>query len=179
MYEYIDASHLCDHRLYEARAGVPLGVLLHTTDGKNSQAYLQGGSIAAGNPASADFLITRNHKVVRLVPIGSMAYHAGVCRWDGKLDRGNVTSRLLVGIEIENYDRGGEAPTIGQHKCVAAVLLVFAATYPHEALRVYGHYGVAYPMGRRSDPHGLDWGYIFWLMAHHPEECKLTSAHLF
>lgn len=179
MHESIDASALCDVRLYEGRNGTPSGVLLHTTDGKNSQAYLQGGSIAAGRPASADFLITRSHKLVRLVPKGMMSYHAGVCRWKGKIDQGNLVSRELVGVEIENYDREGEIPTVEQHLCVAAFLLAYAFHYPTQALMVYGHYGLAWPMGRRSDPHALDWGYVFWAMAHNPDACKLRGAQPF
>lgn len=179
MYTYEDASGLCLATLYEPRGHDPRGILVHTTDGKDSQAYLQGGSTRAGHPASSDFLITRSHKVLRLVPRGMMAYHAGVTSWRGKNDKTNTASRDLVGVEIENYDRGGEAPTDDQHKCLAALLLLFAAHYPAPPLSVYGHYGIASPMGRRSDPHALDWGYVFWLMAHQPDVCKLTSTRIF
>jgi len=153
-------------------------VMLHTTDGVNSQAYLQGGSAVAGRPASADYLITRSGTVLKLIPHGMMAYHAGVVLWGDKQDKSNECSRDLIGIEIENNDHTGQVPTVLQHHAVAGVLLVLAEHYKWSPLIVYGHYGLAWPMGRRSDPHAWDWGYMFWLMAHSPETCQLYGAPL-
>jgi N-acetyl-anhydromuramyl-L-alanine amidase AmpD len=179
MFEVVDVSRLCDPRLYEARGGDPEGVLLHTTDGRLSQAWLQGGSVLAGKPASSDFLITRSGKILRLVPKGSMAYHAGVCRVGGVLDRGNRTSRELIGIEIENADSAGEVPTPVQHGAVAGLVLAAAARYKWSPLLIYGHYGLAYPMGRRSDPASWNWGYMAWMMAHAHETITLYGASPF
>ncbi len=179
MFEVYDASALCDARLYEARQGDPDGALLHTTDGRHSQAWLQGGSLLAGKAASADFLITRSGKIIRLVPRGAMSYHAGVCVYGGMLDRKNKVSRSLMGVEVENADSAGEVPTPAQHQAAAGLLLVAAAHYGWSPLLVYGHYGLAFPMGRRSDPRGWNWGYMFWLMAHSHHSITLYGANPF
>jgi N-acetyl-anhydromuramyl-L-alanine amidase AmpD len=179
MFEVYDASSLCDKQLYEPRGDDPDGVLIHTSDGRSSQAYLQGGSIAAGHPASADFLITRLGRIIRLVPRGMMSYHAGVTIWQGKLDTVNRASRSLVGIELENYDSQGEIPTSYQHAAVAGLCLVAASYYNWSPFIAYGHYGIAQPMGRRSDPHQFNWGYMAWLMAHAHESITLYGANPF
>jgi N-acetyl-anhydromuramyl-L-alanine amidase AmpD len=165
--------------LYAPRPKPPIGFLLHTTDGKDSLAWLQGGSARAGKPASADFLITKLGKIIRVVPRGTHSYHAGVCRWRGRIETGNLVSTLLVGIEVENADSQGEEPNEEQHRAVAALLLVGASKYAWSPLRGFGHYGLAHPMGRRSDPHAWDWGYLAWLMAHAKDSLRLIGDAAF
>lgn len=164
MYTLEDESSKCDPTLYEVRGQEPEGLMVHTTDGVDSQGWLQGGSRTAGKPASVDFLIARSGRVIRLVPRGMMAYHAGKCLWNGAVDGNNETSRRLMGVELENADSQRQVPTLQQHEALAALTLGLASKYKWGPLRVYGHYGLAYPMGRRSDPHALDWGHVFWLM---------------
>ncbi len=179
IYRVQDVSAATLSTLYAPRPKSPIGFLLHTTDGRNSLAWLQGASAAAGKPASADFLITRLGKILRLVPRGAHSYHAGVCRWGGRIDGANEVSRLFVGIEVENADSAGEEPTEMQHRAVAALLLAAASKYGWSPLRGFGHYGLAYPMGRRSDPHAWDWGYMAWLMAHAQTSLTLTGDAAF
>jgi N-acetyl-anhydromuramyl-L-alanine amidase AmpD len=179
MFEVYDASALCDKTLYEARGDDPDGIMLHTTDGRSSQDWLQGGSRRAGKPASSDFLIARSGKIIRIVPRGQMSYHAGVCRDARGVDTDGRTSRALIGIEVENADSAGETPTSQQHGAVAGLVLAAASFYKWSPVIMYGHYGLAHPMGRRSDPHAWNWGYMMWLMAHSHDSISLFGASPF
>lgn len=166
MYHVTDDSAKCDRTLYQGRGLKPIGAMIHTTDGVSSQDWLQRGSRAAGKPASIDYLTTRSGDLIKCVPRGMMSYHAGRCWWGGALDNSDRASRDLIGIEVENADSKLEVPTPAQHMAVAGLLLRLADHFSWSPLVIYGHYGLAIPMGRRSDPHGWDWGYMYWLMAH-------------
>lgn len=176
MYEVIDETKRADLRIYPKRQREPMGAMIHTTDGVNSLEYLLFGSIRDQRYASADYLVSRKGAIHRLAPIGRGAYHAGVCLWGDHIDRANATSMALVGIEVENADSKGQLPTVDQHRAVAGLVRELAHAYKWAPLAVYGHYGLAYPMGRRSDPRGWDWGYMFWLMAHAPAITQLAGA---
>lgn len=177
MFEVQDVSHNTDDRVIgPRRLQSRLGIMLHTTDGTNSLSWLQGGSARAGKPASADVLVDRMGNIKLLIPPGHYAYHAGRCWWQGSIDESDEVSRRFIGVEIENADSRGSVPTYLQHRAVAGLCLVCAAGSLSPKLSVIGHYGVAYPMGRRSDPRGWDWGYMFWLMAHAKETIQLYGA---
>jgi hypothetical protein len=174
-----DDSAKCDPSLFGRAVLDREGVLVHTTDGVNSQGWLQGGSAKAGKPASCDFLVQRDGTIIRLVPRGTYSYHAGVCKWEGRVDRAGKVSQLLIGVEVENADSAGQTPTEVQHIAVAALILRAAWHHAFSPLSVYGHYGLAYPMGRRSDPYGFDWGYVMWLLAHNRDALVLTGDKAF
>src|SRR5687768_13433466 len=142
MFTIVDVSLNTDRRLYFTRRTPPIGALVHTTDGVNSLAYLQGGVLREGRIASANYLIGRNNEIWRLTPHTGAAYHAGVCRWNGKIDTMNRASHDLVGIELENYDRGTQVPTAFQHAALAALLLRLAHMYGWSPMCVYGHGGI-------------------------------------
>jgi N-acetyl-anhydromuramyl-L-alanine amidase AmpD len=152
-----------------------LGVVLHTTDGVDSLAWLQGGSANGGSGASADYLVLRRGDILKLMPRGYHAFHAGVTNLSGSKDPLNHVSRRYIGIEVENLDSKGQVPTGPQHEATAGLIAFVADVYRFSPLRVYGHYGLAYPMGRRSDPHAWDWGLMFWLMAHAKERITLIG----
>jgi N-acetyl-anhydromuramyl-L-alanine amidase AmpD len=167
MFEVQDVSRVTKRDVIGGpiEASKRLGVLLHTTDGRNSLAWLQGASAVAGKPASADYLITRSGHIYKLMPKGHYAWHAGVTNLSGKVDTADYVSRSFIGIEVENADSAGQLPTRSQHEATAGLLLLLATVYDFSPLHVYGHYALAFPMGRRSDPHAWDWGLMFWLMA--------------
>lgn len=157
-------EHLMDARLTYRRAVDPIGALLHTTDGTNSLDWLLGGSLRAGSAASCDFLIKRDGTIYQLTRLGSGSYHAGRCWWQGAPDNSDAASRALIGIELENHDRVNEICTVAQHEALAVLLLRLAHYFNWSPINVWGHYELARPMGRRSDPQGLDWGLLFWMM---------------
>lgn len=136
-----------------------VGTLIHTTGGTDSLGWLTTGSAASGNPASADYLIARDGKRYSLCPAGRYPYHAGQSRliYQNALYLGNGVSQLLLGVELENAD--STLVTFEQIDSLAELIvsdpLRQGWQWPYYVL---GHYEVAAPVGRRSDPLGLDWG---------------------
>lgn len=148
-------------RVCGARAFGPGGTLVHTTSGVDSLEWLQGGSASAGTPASADFLIAREGTQYNITPAGRYAYHAGQSIYT--LDRpyrNDEVSQKLLGVELEALDN--QQITFQQYDSLAQLIVeqaqVWAWRWPFIIL---GHYAVARPLGRRSDPVNFDWG---WLM---------------
>lgn len=136
-----------------------IGALIHTTNGADSLHWLITGSADAGRPASADYLISRDGTRHRICPRGYFPYHAGVSQlaYNGFVYRGDEVSRLLLGIELES--RENELVTWPQIDSLAELVvsdpLAQGWRWPYY---VRGHYDVARPLGRRSDPLGFDWG---------------------
>jgi N-acetyl-anhydromuramyl-L-alanine amidase AmpD len=148
-----------DSRNISAGRGIPSGTLVHTTSGLSSLHWLLTGSARAGYPASADTLIDRRGERYNLVPDGYYPYHAGVSRltYNNRLYQGNEVSALLLGVELENLDT--TYCTWQQLDSLAELIvhrgLVYGWRWPYYIL---GHYEVALPVGRRSDPLGFAWG---------------------
>jgi N-acetyl-anhydromuramyl-L-alanine amidase AmpD len=140
------------------RAG-HVGALVHTTSGIDSLHWLLSGSAESGQPATADYLIARDGTQYQIVPTGQWGYHAGksLLIYNSRVYRNDEISRLLMGIELENLDN--TQCTYEQHDSLAAVIvregLRLGWRWPYYLL---GHYEVATPMGRRSDPRGFLWG---------------------
>ena len=160
-YGFDDISLRTDLSVCGNRTIGPRGALIHTTSGVDSTKWLQGGSAEAGRPASADYLIKRQGQRYSLTPIGKYAYHAGISRYT--LDRvyiNNEVSQVLLGVELECLDQ--ESPTFEQVDSLAELIVTIA---PHYGWRwpfiILGHYAVARPQGRRSDPVNFDWGWLF------------------
>lgn len=160
-YGFSDDSSNTSLRVCGHRTLSPRGTLLHTTSGTDSLQWLQGGSAIAGSPASSDVLIARSGYRHYITPDGRYAYHAGVSTYT--LDRvyhDDEVSQVLVGIELECLDV--QVPTFEQldslGECIAGLAALYGWRWPFIIL---GHYAVARPLGRRSDPVNLDWG---WLM---------------
>lgn len=136
-----------------------IGTCVHTTSGVDSRNWLTGGSKQSGNPASADYLIARSGITYKITPEGRYAYHAGASRLDyaGHIFSGNEVSQLLIGVELECLDN--QLVTFEQIDALASLIVhlsvSFAWRWPYY---IVGHYEVARPVGRRSDPQGLDWG---------------------
>jgi hypothetical protein len=55
--------------------------------------------------------------------------------------------------------RAGESPTWQQYDSLAEQIVVWAERWSWRWPYVqYGHYGIASPIGRKSDPYLFDWG---------------------
>ncbi len=158
-YPDIDNSSSGDTRNFGAGRGIIVGTLIHTTSGTSSLDWLLSGSARAGRPASADFLIDRDGTRHKLTRPGYYPYHAGESRYDiyGRKYRGNDLSSILLGVELENRD--DQRCTYQQLDSLAELLVIVGLDnswrWPYYLL---GHYEVARPLGRRSDPQGFDWG---------------------
>jgi N-acetyl-anhydromuramyl-L-alanine amidase AmpD len=158
IYDRSDVTADTDFRVWGHRANRPRGSLIHTTSGINSRKWLQGGSAQSGTPASADALIDRAGTQYILVGPEGYAYHAGKSQL--QLERllvNNQVSEALCGIELECLDN--QEPTYAQYDSLAALMLWYAGLYNWRwPLVYYGHYSVARPIGRRSDPVNFNWG---------------------
>ena len=156
-----DVTANTDLRVCGNRTLSPSGCLIHTTSGANSLQWLQGGSAVAGSPASSDALIERQGTQYLITPPGHFAYHAGQSLW--WFDRyysGDEVSQVLLGVELENLDT--QSPTFEQYDSLAQLIVSWGAQHAWRwPYIILGHYAVARPLGRRSDPLNFDWG---WLM---------------
>lgn len=174
-YKVVNVSASTDSRNYFLRARRPDGVLLHTTDGVDSLAWLQTGAARSGRPASADYLIAHDGTAYQIVPHGFAAYHAGdsIAPINGSWWEDDEVSRRLVGIELEQ-----KLPawcTYAQLDSLAELIAFLA--WVHEwrwPYTILTHGNVAIPPGRRADPQGFEWGtfigrlYAASLAAHIP-----------
>jgi N-acetyl-anhydromuramyl-L-alanine amidase AmpD len=158
-YSHIDISDHTNPGVNDNRRISPVGACIHTTSGVNSLDWLTGGSKLAGNPASADFLIARDGTTYKISPEGRYAYHAGASRlnYNGRIYSGNEVSQLLIGVELECLDN--ELCTWQQLDALAALFVQLSVAWQWRwPYYVQGHYELARPVGRRSDPQGFDWG---------------------
>jgi N-acetyl-anhydromuramyl-L-alanine amidase AmpD len=160
VYPRHDVTIHTDLRVCGDRTIGPGGALIHSTSGTDSLAWLQGGSANAGSPASADALIARQGTQYLITPDGKYAYHAGPSFFT--LDRsyyGDEVSQFFLGIELECLDT--QIPTFEQYDSLADLLVYYAGIHAWRwPLIILGHYAVARPLGRRSDPVNFDWGWL-------------------
>lgn len=158
-YRIVDVSRTTSPVVNDNRRISPIGTCVHTTSGVNSLDWLTVGSQQAGTPASADYLIERDGTTYKITPDGRYAYHAGQSRLDyaGHTYTGDEVSQLLIGVELEALDNQGV--TWQQVDALAALIVHLSVDWRWRwPYIIYGHYEVARPVGRRSDPQGLDWG---------------------
>lgn len=144
---------------YFRRSINPVGALAHTTEGRGALQWLQRGSLAAGRPASADFYIQRDGQRYSLMPKGMAAYHAGDSEvvLQGRLFRDDQVSAMLIGVELERA--GSDIITYEQYDSFAELIVQLSDVYSWRwPYTIHGHYSVARPLGRRSDPVNFDWG---------------------
>jgi N-acetyl-anhydromuramyl-L-alanine amidase AmpD len=158
-YNDVDNSSSGDPRNYRIGRSSVIGALIHSTAGTSSLDWLLTGSARAGQPAGADFLIDRDGTRHKLCKPGYYPYHAGHSRFNifGRDYSGDALSSVLVGIELECLDT--QLCTYQQLDSLAELIVMLGFDngwrWPYYLL---GHYEVALPLGRRSDPQGFAWG---------------------
>lgn len=158
-YATLDVRSATSARVIGSRRFKPVGACIHNTDGSNSLAWLQGSSANAGRPASADCLVSKSGQRYLLTGPSNYAYHAGTTATVGGpfLIGPDMANHYLLGIELEY--RSLEGPTFEQVDSCAEQLIDWAIYWGWRwPLVIFGHYGLAVPIGRRSDPFLLDWG---------------------
>jgi N-acetyl-anhydromuramyl-L-alanine amidase AmpD len=131
-------------------------IVLHTTMGYNSLAWLQGGSHLAGTPASCDYLITRIGDIYQLSVPGRYAYHSGTARWLYVQDSDYTVNQSAVGIEWECAEHRGQKITDLQYIAGAALIRRLFEYHDLQVDKLVTHGGVALPPGRKKDPIYLD-----------------------
>lgn len=157
MPNYYDVSSRTSNLVNGQRKLKRRGIVIHTTEGYNSLAWLQGESAVSGNPASADFLITRSGDIYQITPPGLFAYHSGRSRHLLYQEPDKTISQGYYGIELEQYERAGQKVTDNQYISVAWLSRILIAVHRMDFRCIVGHYEIALPAGRKSDPTGFDW----------------------
>lgn len=176
MYDSRDDSSGFDSRNGFRGVRSPIGTLLHTTSGTSSLDWLLHGAAAAGLPASADFLIDRNGTRHTIAPAGVIPYHAGVsvAYLHGRRFVNDQVSAMLIGIEMEQA--GEQQVTYEQFDSCAELIVqlsdVFLWQWPYTIL---GHYEVARPLGRRSDPVNFSWGDFMGRLYYHAKVAGISG----
>lgn len=119
---------------------------------------------------SADFVIGRDGRIVRVVPKGYIAWHAGKCSFHGKVV-GDYNYRAY-GIELVNKGDGVQPYPEEQIEAMAFVIAHIQAESPTVRL-LRRHADVAYPLGRKTDPAGLSIGRIYDAVRHYQPHVEL------
>lgn len=155
--KYIDVSSTTQATVTSRRTFRRRGIVLHETIGTYSLSWLQGVSALRGRPASSDFLINRPGDIYQLTRPGWYAYHTGTARWQLIQDPDYTINQSFIGIEFENNPQRGQKLTDLQYIAGAALIRALVASHELHVSNIVGHYQVALPRGRKSDPLTLDW----------------------
>jgi len=101
---------------------------------------------------SAHFVVGKDGRVVQMVPVEKRAWHAGTSVFDGV----NRVNDFSVGVEIVNLNDGKDPFTSAQYEAVAGLIRFIRSKYTVPDDNIVSHAQVALPVGRKSDPVGLD-----------------------
>ncbi len=121
-------------------------VLLHTTEGYNSEGYLR-----CGNGVSIHKLMQRDGQIIKMVNEWERAFHAGRSSFGGRSDWNNFS----IGYEIE-HKHGTNQITDIQYEAVAQSIAYDTARFHIFDYWVRFHREVALPRGRKLDPTDYD-----------------------
>lgn len=134
----------------------PLGVdciVVHATATESVPKTIRTLTLPIDRHVSAHFLVDKQGRVLRLVPIERRAWHAGISALNGR----EHVNDFSVGIEIMNRSDGRDPYTDAQYKAVALLIRRLRTCYDVPDTRIVSHAAVALPKGRKSDPVGFDW----------------------
>ncbi len=127
------------------------GLVLHST----ANSTLSGVVAWFQNPESylsAHYVVGKDGKIVQMVRDRHRAWHAGKSEWRGKPDLNSWT----LGIEMVNLNDGLDPYPQVQYRAVLALCRYLLGRYDISVDNVVGHYQVAIPAGRKTDPRGFD-----------------------
>ena len=144
-------------------------VVIHTTQGYNSLAWLQGASCLSGKCVSADFLINRLGWVYQIGRPGHYTFHTGTARWQFLQDPDYTLNQSAIGIELECHEERRQRINNLQYIACAALCRALVAAHDIIPDGIVTHAMVALPRGRKSDPKYFD-NYVFGRELAHPSE---------
>jgi hypothetical protein len=153
----------------------PIGTIVHHTDGIDSTSVLTGHHASGEESVSADVLIGRDGIRKYITRWDQYAYGVGATisnaiQW-GMYDNPN---ERWDSIEVEYMPLQG--PTWQQYDSTAECIVERAAHWAWRwPFRIYGHYGIAVPMGRKSDPFLWDWGSFMGFLLTRAQEAGVTG----
>ena len=171
-YPSVDISGHTHPSNYGVRAMRPIGTGVHTTGSANSIPFLQSDRRATSGISGADYLISREGDRHQLTPSGKFAYHFGKARWNYLSNDGDLLSKMYIGVELENLN--DQMCTWMQMDSLAELIVsvlapMYSWAFPFD---IVGHYEVAVPIGRRSDPLGFNWGQFMGFLYARAKEAK-------
>lgn len=117
---------------------------------------------STASKVSSHYVVGKDGRIVQMVLEADRAWHAGVCRWQGRTD----VNSCSVGIEMVHQDQTphDDWPD-AQMEAVARLLLSIRARHRVPNDHVIFHSECAYPAGRKTDPVGFDRGRLLRMTA--------------
>jgi N-acetyl-anhydromuramyl-L-alanine amidase AmpD len=133
-------------------------IVVHSTHGPDSRKYLSTTSaiVDGVDQRVSIHKLVRAEGVYSIVPPAHTAWHAGRCI----PPYGDVMNAKSLGVEIENLTAPGHAPQPyrdSDYNFTAHTIAGWMFSYAIPWERVLRHADVAAPLGRKTDPDGLDW----------------------
>lgn len=126
-------------------------ILLHADAAADIAASLHWVQSAASQ-VSYHLMVSRSGEIFQCVAPDRRAWHAGV----SVLDNAEDCNSFSVGVCLSNRNDGVEPYPITQRGAAADVCALLCAHYDIRVERIVTHAAVARPVGRKTDPKGLD-----------------------
>ena len=126
-------------------------ITIHAT----ANTTLQGVIDWFNNPnakVSAHYTIGKDGKIVQHVRDSDRAWHAGQSAWKGR----SSCNDYCLGIELVNLNDGQDPYPEAQHQSNVALCAYLCRQYNISVDDIMGHYDIALPPGRKTDPRNYD-----------------------
>ena len=129
-------------------------IVVHATEGHSADesiSWLNRVVKAGESKASYHYLISSDHRIIRMLPVTYIAYHAGVSaippavpHWPQSLNRRSI------GIALDTLDNPEDPISQWQYDALFWLCKTFCEQYPIHPSMVFAHREVA--PGRKFDP---------------------------
>lgn len=129
----------------------PTGIVLHA-DASSTVASSLDWCRRAESKVSYHVLIGRKGDIYTLVAPERRAWHAGTSRWGNT----NNCNDFTIGVCLSNRNDGAEVYPLAQVVAAAEVCATLCQHFAIPSDRLISHAAIATPLGRKTDPLGLD-----------------------
>jgi N-acetylmuramoyl-L-alanine amidase len=136
-------------------SGIPVDVVvLHSTCMSTDEtAQTVQRFQSSESQVSSHYVVGKDGQVVQMVSEADRAWHAGVCKWQGRTD----VNSCSIGIEMVHRDQDpGDTWPDAQIEAVARLLQDIRTRHRVPNDHVIFHSECAFPPGRKTDPVGFD-----------------------
>jgi N-acetyl-anhydromuramyl-L-alanine amidase AmpD len=126
-------------------------ITIHAT----ANSTLEGVISWFNNPqaqVSAHYTIGKDGRIVQHVLDENRAWHAGQSVWKGR----SSCNDFCLGIELVNLNNGADPYPEAQHQANVNLCAYLCAQYNISPDDIMGHYDIALPVGRKTDPRNYD-----------------------
>ena len=101
---------------------------------------------------SAHYTIGKDGTIAQHVRDTDRAWHAGKSIWKGR----SSCNDYCIGIELVNLNDGVDPYPEAQHQANVALCAYLCHRYNISTDDIMGHYDIAIPLGRKTDPRNYD-----------------------